>query len=204
MHRLLAIADDPTDDDDERLRKRFGVTAGYISVVAPLSVVGEAGERLLAVPLGLSLSLICIANLVVLARTHRFDRYVIVLISAGTVFTVLAIVMGGGVAASGSAMLWAFLVPVYSMLALGPRRATVWFAIFLAALLLIVLVDPIVSQAIAPFPTRFASSRSRSISLAPRRSSSCCFDTRTSDGARHRRAPTSCSTTPYRSRSPPS
>jgi adenylate cyclase len=152
LNRLLAIADEPTDDDDERLRKRFGVTAGYISVVAPLSVVGEAGERLVAVPLGLSLSLICIANLVVLARTHRFDRYVIVLISAGTVFTVLAIVMAGGVAASGSAMLWAFLVPVYSMLALGPRRATVWFAVFLAALLLIVLVDPIVSQAIAPFP----------------------------------------------------
>jgi adenylate cyclase len=159
LDRLLAIADEPTDDDDERLRKRFGVTAGYISVIAPLSVVGEAGERLLAVPLGLSLSLICIANLAVLARTHRFDRYVVVLISAGTVFTVLAIVMAGGVAAAGSAMLWAFLVPVYSMLALGPRRATRWFAVFLVALLLIVVIDPIVSQAIAPFPypTRLAS-----------------------------------------------
>lgn len=107
LDRLLAIADEPTDDDDERLRKRFGVTAGYISVIAPLSVVGEAGERLLAVPLGLSLTLICIANLAALARTHRFDRYVVVLISAGTIFTVLAIVMAGGVAAAGSAMLWA-------------------------------------------------------------------------------------------------
>jgi adenylate cyclase len=152
LHRLLAIADEPTDDDDERLRKRFGVIAGYISVMAPLSVVGGAGERVLAVPLGLSLSLICVANLVVLARSHRFDRYVIVLIAAGTVFTLAAIVMAGGVAAAGSAMLWAFLAPVYSMLALGPRRATVWFAVFLAALLLIVVVDPIVSQAIAPFP----------------------------------------------------
>ena len=159
LHRFISIADEPTDDDDLRLRKRIGVTAGYISVIAPLSVVGAAAGRLLALPLGLSLSLICIANLAALARTHRFDRYVVVLISAGTVFTVVAVVMGGGVAAAGSGIFWAFLVPVYSMLALGPRRATLWFAVFLAALLLVVLIDPIVSQAIAPlpYPTRLAS-----------------------------------------------
>jgi adenylate cyclase len=64
---------------------------------------------------------------------------------------VAATVISGGVGAAGSAAFWAFLGPIYSMLALGPRRATVWFAIFLAALLLIILVDPLVSKAIPPF-----------------------------------------------------
>ncbi|MDQ2933699.1 MAG: hypothetical protein M3R49_01750 [Chloroflexota bacterium] len=47
LNRLLAIADEPTDDDDERLRKRFGVT-GYISVVArrPLQPIRRAGGQL--------------------------------------------------------------------------------------------------------------------------------------------------------------
>ena len=156
VDRLISIADEPTDDDDLRLRKRFGVVAGYISVLAPLSVIGAAPDRIIALPLGFSLSLICAANLAVLARSHRFDRYVIVLLAAGTLFTVVTTVVAGGVAASGSAMVWAFLAPVYSMLALGPRRATVWLAIFLAALALVVLVDPL---AIRGFPPLAYSSR---------------------------------------------
>jgi adenylate cyclase len=159
FHRLLTIADNPSDDDDERLRKRFGVAAGYISVVAPLSVIGAAPGRVAAMPLGFSLSLICVANLVVLARSQRFDRYVIVLLSAGTVFTVVATIMIGGVGPAGSAMVWAFLGPVYAMLALGPRRATVWFAVFVAALVVIVLVDPLVRSAVRPlgYPIRLLS-----------------------------------------------
>ena len=157
-HRLIAIADDPGDDDDLRLRKRFGVLAGYISVVAPLSVVGAVPERAMALPLGLSLSLISAANLVVLARSHRLDRYVVVLLSAGVAFTVVAVVMLGGVAAAGAAMFWAFLAPAYGMLALGPRRATGWFLIFLGALAVVVALDPLVSATIPPlaYPLQLA------------------------------------------------
>ena len=41
--RLIAIADDPADTDDTRLRKRVGVTAGYVTVVAPLTEPFQAG-----------------------------------------------------------------------------------------------------------------------------------------------------------------
>ena len=34
--RLVAIADEPGDSDDRRLRKRMGVVAGYVTIVAPL------------------------------------------------------------------------------------------------------------------------------------------------------------------------
>ena len=40
--RLLSIGDLPGDRDDSRLRKRVGVAAGYITIVAPLSLPLEA------------------------------------------------------------------------------------------------------------------------------------------------------------------
>jgi hypothetical protein len=97
FNNLIAIADEPSDDDDFRLRKRMGVVAGYISIIAPLSVVGTSMQRQFAIPLGLSLAALSAVNLVVLARTRHFDRYVIVLIAAGAVFTTAAIVLRGGV-----------------------------------------------------------------------------------------------------------
>jgi hypothetical protein len=43
-HRLISIADEPTDDDDLRLRKRVGVVAGYILAMAAffLPVMSQA------------------------------------------------------------------------------------------------------------------------------------------------------------------
>ena len=152
VDRLLGIADEPTDTDDARLRKRMGVVAGYLSVIAPLSVIGTARQHWLAIPLGLSLSALSAINLVVLARTGRFDRYVVVLIAAGAVFTAIVIVIIGGVLVSSAAMFWAFLVPVYAILALGPRHATAWFGVFLAVLVLVVAIDPWVRTAIPPPP----------------------------------------------------
>jgi adenylate cyclase len=152
VDRLIALADEPSDDDDFRLRKRIGVVAGYLSIVAPLSVIGTAQQQRIAIPLGLSLSALSAINLVVLAKSGRFDRYVIVLIAAGALFTTIAIVIIGGVLVSSAAMFWAFLVPVYATLALGPRRATAWFGVFLAVLVLVVLIDPVVRSAISPPP----------------------------------------------------
>jgi len=152
VYRLIALADEPSDDDDFRLRKRIGVIAGYLSIVAPLSVIGTAQHQQIAIPLGLSLSALSVVNLVVLARSGHFDRYVIVLIGAGAIFTTIVIVVIGGVLVSSAAMFWAFLVPVYAALALGPRRATAWFGVFLAVLLFVVLIDPVVRRTISPPP----------------------------------------------------
>ena len=80
--------------------------------------------------MGLGLAVLSIVNLVVLARTHRFDRYVVVVLIAGTVFTLGADILIGGLA-GGAGIIWAFLAPAYALLALGPRRATPWFLVFL-------------------------------------------------------------------------
>jgi guanylate cyclase len=142
--RLISIADQPDDDDDARLRKRVGVAAGYLTIVAPLGVPAAAPTPLVGWVLALGLSLFSVGNLLVVARTKRFDRYVIALISSGAPFVLLATVLAGGVTTNSGGLVWAFLVPAYALLALGPRRATPWFGVFLATLLLAVLLDPFI------------------------------------------------------------
>jgi adenylate cyclase len=149
--RLISIAEEPGDDDAVALRKRIGVVAGYVTIVAPLAAPFVSGGHLIAVVAAPGLSLLSAANLVVLARTRRFERYVVVLLIAGAAFTLLGNIALGGLA-SGAGPIWAFLGPVYAILALGPRKALPWFGVFVAVLLIAVAIDPWVTSTIAPPP----------------------------------------------------
>ena len=151
-HRLISIADEPTDDDDFRLRKRVGVVAGYLTIVAALGVPALGQGTLLSFVLGFGMSGISAVNLLVLASSRRFDRYVTVLLGVGAIFTLSAEVLFGGMAASGAGMTWAFLVPVYALLALGPRRAMGWFVVYVVFLLAAILLDPWASSTVKPPP----------------------------------------------------
>ena len=128
---FVAIADEPTDDDDVRLRKRVGVVAGYATILAPLTLPIQAQGHPASIVLGVALSLFSIANLVVLARDRQFDAYVVRLLGAGVVFVPLATAIAGGMTGASPGQVWAFLVPAYAIMALGPRRATRWFLVFL-------------------------------------------------------------------------
>jgi len=152
--RFLAIADDPADTDDRRLRKRVGVAAGYVTILAPLSMPFEAGFSIASWALGLGLSIFAAINLVVLARSRNFDRYVVLLLIGGVIFVPAATFLAGGITGSSSGLGWAFLVPAYAILALGPRRALVWFAIYLLMVAVMVSIDPIARAAssAAPYP----------------------------------------------------
>jgi adenylate cyclase len=151
--RLISIADAPDDDDDARLRKRVGVAAGYLTIVAPLGVVlGTPTQPWVGWVFVLSLSLWSAGNLVVLARTRRFERYVVALIAVGGPFTLFSTILIGGVTHNGGGLVWAFLVPAYALLALGPRRATPWFIVFLATLIIAVAIDPLVGGLFPPPP----------------------------------------------------
>ena len=99
---------------------------------------------------GLSVS--SVANLVMLARSKRFERYLFFLIGCGPVFVLAANSLLGGVTGSSAALVWAFLVPAYAILALGPRRAMPWFGLFVATVALAVVIDPIVHGAFNPPP----------------------------------------------------
>ena len=142
----LSIGDQPGDSDDTRLRKRIGVAAGYITIAAPLTLPLEPLQVPPAIPwtLGIGLAFYSAANLFVLWRTGKFDRYVIALIASGPVFVFATNATAGGVTTSGAASVWTFLTPAYAILALGPRRATPWLGVFLVALLVNVVFDPVI------------------------------------------------------------
>jgi guanylate cyclase len=146
---LISIADDPQDSDDARLRKRVGVTAGYLTILAPLSMPFQVGGTLVSWVLAVGLSAWAIGNLAVLARTHDYPRYVLALLVGGVVFVPAATFLAGGLTGSSSGLGWAFLVPAYAILALGPGRATRWFAVYLGMVAFMVVVDPI-ARAAAP------------------------------------------------------
>ena len=140
--RLIAIADDPGDDDDARLRKRIGVTAGYLTILAPLSLPMQTNGHPASWGLAAALAGFSAANLIVLTLSGRFDRYLIAMIAFGAAWVPMATFVGGGVTGSSPGMVWGFLVPAYAILALGPKRATPWFAAFLVSLVVIGLIDP--------------------------------------------------------------
>jgi adenylate cyclase len=152
LDRLLSIADLPGDDDEVRLRKRVGVAAGYLTIVAPLGVPLGASSPLVGWGVALILSLWSAGNLIILARSKRFERYVIALIAVGSPFTLFATILVGGVTHNGGGLVWAFLGPAYALLALGPRRATPWFFVFLVTLILAALVDPFTRDLFPPPP----------------------------------------------------
>ena len=152
VQRLIRIADQPTDDDDLRLRKRVGVVAGYIGVVLPLQLPGLAQGHPLSWAVGVTMPLVSAVNLAVLARTRRFDRYVVILVLSFMLIPAFVEVALGGLAGSSANIVFAFLGPVYAILALGPRRATAWFIFFLVLLVGVILLDPLISSRIAPQP----------------------------------------------------
>lgn len=152
LHRLFGLADESTDDDDLRLRKRVAVVAGYILIVAALQLPLLAQGHPLGWIVAATMPVVSAANLFLLARTHRFDRYVTVLVVMVLGFAAVIEVSLGGLGGSSAAILFAFLGPVFALLALGPRRATAWFVAFLAVVIGVILVDPVVSSRIAPQP----------------------------------------------------
>ena len=150
--RLFGLADEPTDDDDLRLRKRVAVVAGYILIVASIQLPFLAQGHPLGWIVAATMPAVSAANLYLLARTHRFDRYVTVLVVMVLGFAAVIEVSLGGLGGSSAAIVFAFLGPVFALLALGPRRATAWFVAFMAVVIGVILVDPVVSSRIPPQP----------------------------------------------------
>jgi guanylate cyclase len=138
----LSLADSATDDDDLRLRKRVGVAAGLMTILAPVSLPLQAQGHPLSFVLAIALAAFSAGNLLVLATTKRFDRYVAALITVGTVWVPMAHVVGGGITGTSPGLVWAFLVPAYGILSLGPRRARPWFAAFVLSVIVMAVSDP--------------------------------------------------------------
>ena len=139
INRLLSVADVPADDDDLRLRKHVGVAAGLVIGIGALQLPLMAQGLPVSWAVALTMAPISLANVALLASTKRFDRYLVVLILIVTVFPAFVTVALGGMVGSSGGYIFAFVAPLFAILALGRRRATVWLLVYLAVLL---VLDP--------------------------------------------------------------
>jgi len=156
----LSLADQPDDSDDLRLRKRMGVAAGYVTALAVLTMPVIARGHVVAIAVAGSTFALCVLNLAVLARSRRFERYVVALVIAGGVFVSLATWLGGGVTLTYSGLVWVVLVPALAVLALGPESAGRWYAAFIAVVAGAVALDLIWHEptGVDPYPIQLVAS----------------------------------------------
>src|SRR6478672_56206 len=158
--RALSLADMDTDDDDLRLRKRIGVGAGYLTALAVLTMPVQARGHIVAIVAGGSMFALCVFNLALLARSRRFERFVVILAISAGVFVSLGTWLAGGVTLTSSGLVWAFLVPAVALLALGPTRVGRWYVAFIAVVAGAVTLDLIWLQptGIDPYPVQLVNS----------------------------------------------
>lgn len=152
VDRLVRFADEPGDDDDARLRKRVGVGAAYILSFAALQLPVLAGGHPMSYAVAVAMPIANVVNLVALARTRRFDRYVTALAVVVLSLAAMVEISLGGLNGSSAAILFGFLGPVFALLSLGPTRATAWFVAFVASVVAVVVIDSFVSSHIVPQP----------------------------------------------------
>ena len=71
-------------------------------------------------------------------------------------FVPAATFLAGGITGSSSGLGWAFLIPAYAILALGPRRALLWFGLYLGLVAFMIAIDPIAAAAtpVRPYVVR--------------------------------------------------
>lgn len=156
LTRAVSLADDPEDDDDLRLRKRVGIAIGYVAMatstirVVGLAAAGDYNPVVLAV--SAAFVVVMGANLALLARTHRFHRYIAVLLLATAPAGVIGSLALGGLAASSGSILWFMLIPVLALLFLGPRWAVWFFGLYVAVLAVVLALDPLVAARAVPPP----------------------------------------------------
>jgi guanylate cyclase len=154
------VADDERDDDDLRLRKRIGVAAGIVTICAPLSLPILARGHPAAIVLGTSVSLFSVANLIALARTHRYERFIVALVISGSIFVPITTWAGGGLTLAGSGLAWGFLVPAIALLALGPAKGARWYWAYLGIVAAALALEVVLPQpfGVDPYPVQLVTS----------------------------------------------
>jgi adenylate cyclase len=144
LRRLAAVGVDPTDPEDERLRKVTLTLAA--TLMATMAIVWVATYWSLglwrsgAIPFAYQLA--TVAGLVAFARTKRFGPFCTSQLFMMLALPVLLQASLGGFQTSSAVELWAVTAPLGALLFMGVRRATPWFVAFVAATVASGVIEP--------------------------------------------------------------
>jgi len=150
IRRLASIGDEPSDSEDEALRKASLVLT--VSLVVILAVIWVVTYSILglyrsaAIPF--SYQLISIVSLALLARTKRFKFFRISQLSLMLLLPVLLQWSLGGFVVSGGVILWALISPL-GALVFSPRPLR-WFLAYLLLIGASAVLEPSLIRADIP------------------------------------------------------
>lgn len=134
--------------EDESLRQGTLILASLLIAVVSTVWVGiylaYGLVRSAAIPA--TYQLVTVAGLVVLARTHDFERFRRVQFVLFLVLPGLLQVSLGGLIASSGIVLWAVVVPLAALALAGLRRSVPWLVAYVAEVALLAVLDSRISH----------------------------------------------------------
>ena len=150
--RFARIGVLPTDSDDEALRKETLVLfTGFTALVSFVWVGTYLALGLyLSAAIPFAYQLVCVANLVVFARTKRYRFFRASALAMGLVLPFLLHLSLGGFLPSSGIVAWCFTAPLGGLLFASRRDATRWFGAFLGVLGLALLLEPFLTPVEIP------------------------------------------------------
>jgi adenylate cyclase len=144
LSRLAAIGVEPTDPEDERLRKATLTLSSTLMTTMAIAWVATYWSlglwRSGAIPFAYQIA--SVTSLLRFGRTKRFGPFCTSQLLMTLALPVLLQASLGGFQTSSAVELWAVTAPLGALLFLGVRRATPWFIAFVAATVASGIVEP--------------------------------------------------------------
>ena len=152
IERVAGIGVLPTDSSDEALRKETLVLFTSFTALVSFIWVGTYGALGLYVSAAIPLAYqaVCVANLVVFAKTKQYRFFRTSQLALGLVLPFLLQLSLGGFLASSGIVLWSFTAPLGALLFSSREDALRWFAAFLGVIGLSAVLDPLLTPADIP------------------------------------------------------
>ncbi len=142
----------PTDSHDEELRKETLVLFTSFTALVSFVWVGTywALGLYLSAAIPLAYQVVCVANLVVFAKTKRYRFFRTSQLALGLVLPFLLQLSLGGFLPSSGIVLWSFTAPLGALLFASRRDATRWFGAFFGVIGLSAVLEPFLTPAEIP------------------------------------------------------
>ena len=142
----------PTDSHDEALRKQTLVLFTSFTALVSFIWVGTywALGLHLSAAIPFAYQVVCVANLVVFAKTKRYRFFRTSQLALGLVLPFLLQLSLGGFLPSSGIVLWSFTAPLGALLFSSARDATRWFVAFLGVIGLSAALEPLLTPAEIP------------------------------------------------------
>ena len=158
VERLTSVGAQPTDSEDERIRKgALTIAAVVVCALTPLWVITYSVLDLplsAAIPFGYLV--VSVVSLYFFAATKRYRVFRAVQLTLMLVLPFTLQWSLGGFAASSGVALWALACPLGALTVAGTREAVPWFVAYLALLSVSVALEPFLEPADIPDPVQIA------------------------------------------------